>query len=393
VIFAHHRDVGGLLSDGEIRRLCNEADLMEDWDERKLRPAGYDVRIAKDGLITPDGDRYKPRSLGGKKTLDKVLWLASGDVAELSSRERFNLPTHIGGNVTIRTELSARGLLLLSGLLIDPGYGPVRDDDDELISDGRLHFFVANFGTDAIALMPGQDSIAAVQFFRVVGDEDSERSTKEAPTIALWDDDRPTHRLGFITNLKELQEHHNRLVDSVRRTEETTRNVLLLGYFLLAATILGLTLNNLLSLGSDPSLVDRVSKAVPDAVSGKLLLVAVFVTAAWVVRSLVALIGIERTPPTPPHRFYHEQACEDLVAGRRRWRLGILFVTGLLAFGIAQLAIVVDFDHEEVAWVALGVAVGCAALFADWWLVKPVDAKAVQKRTDKLKKLNDEPSD
>jgi hypothetical protein len=67
---------GGLLSCREIRRRCDEEELMLDWDDEMLRPAGYNVRIAKDGLVTPKGDIYKPLALGGEDTYNGVLWLA-----------------------------------------------------------------------------------------------------------------------------------------------------------------------------------------------------------------------------------------------------------------------------------------------------------------------------
>lgn len=366
---------GGLLSCREIRRRCDEEELMLDWDDEMLRPAGYNVRIAKDGLVTPKGDIYKPLALGGEDTYNGVLWLAPGDEAELSSLERFNLPPDVAGNITIRTELSAQGLLLLSGLLIDPGYGPADNDYDETISDGRLHFFVARTSVPRrFRSGPGRTAL-----------ED------KAPAVARWDDPRPTSRLGFIANLKDLQEEHAKLGAEVERTRQLTLNLLVLGYFLLAATILGLTLNNLLSIGSDPSLVDRVSKAVPDSASDKLLLAAALVTVAWLVRSIVVFILGGRTPPIPEgDRFYYLRARQDLVVNRRRWRAAIMFVAGLLAFGIAWLAIEQDFAHEELLWALLATALGCGAIIADWKLVKPIDAHAVRERTDLLKELNDE---
>jgi deoxycytidine triphosphate deaminase len=381
---------GGLLSRLEIRRRCNEEDLMTDWEREMLRPAGYNVRIAKDGLVTPKGEIYKPLTLGGEHTYEGILWLSPGDEAELSSFEKFKLPDDVAGNITIRTEFSAQGLLLLSGLLIDPGYGPA-DNGGEPISDGRLHFFVANVGAKAIPLRPGTDSIAAVQFFHVVGGEDPDAEESKAPTVARWDEPRPTSRLGFIANLKDLQEEHAKLGVQVERTRELTVNLLVLGYFLLAATILGLTLDNLLSVGSDETLVKQVSRAVPDSVSGKVLMAAAFITAAWVVRSVVVFLISGRTPPVPAgDRFFYLQARQELMVQRRRWRAGILLAAGLLAFAVIWLTVHVDFDGEEWLWAILAAILGASALGADYWFVKPIDAHAVRERTEELTDLNEE---
>ncbi|HEX7298128.1 MAG TPA: hypothetical protein VF257_03915 [Solirubrobacteraceae bacterium] len=379
---------GGLLSGGEIARRCVAEALMIGWDETMLRPAGYNVRIAADGLVTPKGRIYKPLTLGGKDAYDGILWLSQGDVAELSSLERFTLPPDVAGNITIRTELSAQGLLLLSGLLIDPGYGPT-NDNGEPVSDGRLHFFVANLGAQPIPLRPGKDSIAAVQFFQVVGDVHPALESETAPTVARWDEQRPTSRLGFIASLKTLQEEHARLGTQVERTRELTVNLLVLGYFLLAATILGLTLDNLLSVGSDATLVERVSRAVPDSVSGKVLMAAAFITAAWVVRSVVVFLVSGRTPPVPEgDRFFYLQARQELIVERRRVRIGIVLAVGLLAFGIVWLAVQLHSAADAWVWVILGVVLGAGALCADSRLVKPIDAYAVHARTEKLTDLN-----
>lgn len=381
---------GGLLSRLEIRRRCEKGELMTEWSCKMLRPAGYNVRIANDGLVTPEGKIFVPVNLGGQHTYDRVLWLAPGQEAELSSREKFDLPHDIAGNITIRTELSGQGLLLLSGLLIDPGYGPSEDDDGKPLSDGRLHFFVANIGPDPIPLTPGETPIAAVQFFRVVGGQDPKAPTEEkTPAVARWEDPRPTSRLGFLANLKDLQDEHAELVADVQRTRDLTQNLLVFGYFLLAATVLGLTLNVLLSVGSDATLVAQVSRAVPDSVSGKALMAAALVTSAWLVSSVARFVLSGRTPPIPTDdKFWYLRARQDLVVDRRRRRAAILFVAGLLAFCIAWAAIKLSFADEELLWAALGTALGCAVLYADGKLVAPVDAHAVRERTQALRELN-----
>jgi deoxycytidine triphosphate deaminase len=383
----------GLLSDREIRRMCVQYKLMTDFDPAKLRGAAYDIRIANDGLVTPDGKKYPPRSLGGTATLNDTLLLAPGDVAELSSREQFNMPADVAGNIALRTSYAQRGLLLLSGLLIEPGYGPTRDDDDKLVSDGRLHLFVANIGSDTIPLRPGEDSIAAVQFFRTVGGIDENRRV-QVPTVAHWDRQRPERRLGFIAELKSLRQEHEALATDVHRTRESTMNVIILGYFLLAATILGLTLNNLLSVGSNPSLVNRIARAVPDSVSGKALLAAVFIAVAWTVRSIVLLIHIERRPPpaadsTRDDRFFDHEARDSLVTWRRRGRLALGFAAGLAAATIVVLAVDLRFSAEPFVWIASAGCIGIVVFYVDALIAKPIDAKRIQARADRLNVRDD----
>jgi deoxycytidine triphosphate deaminase len=250
--------LGGVLSDGAIR---NEVDagrlIVRGFKQESLQPASYDVTVAGDGLIDPAEREFGP---GGKRTVDRVS-LEPGDAAMFSTHETFFLPEAVAGNITIKNRLATRGLLLLSGGLIDPGYGRQGAPNNE--RGCRLYLHVANIGKDTLEIRPGTDRIARIQFLRVCGDE---LSTREPIKASHWKDQRKPS-LGFLSDLKKLK-------DSSERNRDLIAFVIFGGIFVLLMTMLSISLAVILSLSSDRKLASAAKAAVPQSTSGKWLWVA-----------------------------------------------------------------------------------------------------------------------
>ena len=231
-------NVGGVLSDQAIYDLVHSGEpgeliVQATFCSNSLQPASYNPRIATDGLITPRGEKIKPDSDGPCPA--KVV-LQSGDAAMFSTVELFRMPADVAGNVTVKNRLATEGLMLLSGLLIDPGYGIDNIVDDEL--GCRLYLHVANIGKDPIIIRP-QDQIARVQFLRVFGG--SSPSRQLVPASSWQAQEQPS--LGFLTELKELKEQ-------VERTSTVVQNVVMLGYVVLGVTLFGVAVATVLAIVS-----------------------------------------------------------------------------------------------------------------------------------------------
>src|ERR1700689_3758380 len=115
-------DSTGVLSDAALLKKLEHGEVIAEgtWKASSVGPASYDVTIATDGLIMPDGSEIPPKS----RTLPPPrIVLPSGDTALFSTAELFCLPHHIAGNITIKNRLARMGPTLLSGMLIDPGFG------------------------------------------------------------------------------------------------------------------------------------------------------------------------------------------------------------------------------------------------------------------------------
>ncbi len=278
------------------------------------------------------------------------------------------MPADLAGNVTIKTRHAHRGVLLLTGLLIDPGF------------EGRLHFYVANVGSSEVLLRPG-DEIAAVQFLRVF----------DPVPITSRPDPPPTggrSSLGFFSTLKQVHEGHRDLKTKVDQTAHVTDNVLMLGYFVLAATLLGLTLAQIMEFASNPKLVDRVGDAVPNSVAGKLLIIALALSVAWVVSSLTRLFPHRRTE-LPAGQDGVETPLLDRALRQERAKRQYA-VTGIVACAIVVATVcahvVATFSHDVNLWVIpMGAAVlGGVTIAGLVRFVGPIGPSDINARAEKL---------
>jgi deoxycytidine triphosphate deaminase len=244
----------GVLSAKKIQDLVGAEKLMVGGTFRidGLRPAAYDVRVAVDGLITPDGTEVPPAPAGQDHDSHDEVVLKSGDTAVFSTAEHFHMPPNIAGNVSIKNRYAARGLMLLSGMLIDPDFGAdlqqgtKEDGAANNQSNGRpLHLHVVNLGTDSITIRPGEDRIASVQFLQV----DAPGPWRRQISAPQWEDQKKPS-LGFLAELKKLSADHKTLERSVSDMNKMVEKVVLLAFILLGTTILGVVLATTLSIVS-----------------------------------------------------------------------------------------------------------------------------------------------
>jgi deoxycytidine triphosphate deaminase len=286
-----------VLSAGRIQRLVEQDKtlIVAGYSRTSLQPASYNVTIAETGLITPHGKRIPPPTQpakgkdakNGQGVLERrqkgepaanpqggagdepamvdaaeadaqgrlarlieerprltppPVLLEPGDTAVFSSRERFELPAGIAGNVTVKNSYATRGLMLLSGMLVDPGYGT-----KDAHGDGRpgcpLYLHVANIGRERMTLIPGYHDIARIQFLHV--DSVPDEKQKAVPG-SRWDEQKLVS-LGFLSDLKELKEN-------VERTDNRTQLVLGGGVAVILVALIGAALSSILSIATDKEL-------------------------------------------------------------------------------------------------------------------------------------------
>jgi deoxycytidine triphosphate deaminase len=245
-----------VLSADEIKGMAEQGELILniDFNSESLRPASYDVTVAQDGLIEPSGKAIKP---GAKNWTRRGIVLTSGDTAVFSTKERFCMPGWVAGNLTVRNGLAQNGLALLSGALIDPGYGLSADESP---NGSRLFLHVANLGKDPIVVRPGREKLARVQFLRLATPPSPEYFETER---ARWHGHKPESRwedqrlasLGFFSEMKRLREE-------VERNVTRSRDIVLFGLVVLAVALIGAELTALLTLASNTSLLKDVKKVI-----------------------------------------------------------------------------------------------------------------------------------
>jgi deoxycytidine triphosphate deaminase len=235
------------------------------WDSQSVRGAAYDLRVAVDYLILPDGTRYWPGATDESyRKRIAAFELKPGEVAFVSSAEELCMPWHLTGNIAPKFRLALDGLLVMGGMLVDPGYGRMLKSDgtwgvDE--SGARLHFQLANLGLKNLEVVPNLSSVAGIQFIHLGGNaRKTERDAAEMhghelqiPSSEkllrdLFHDHatEPLPQLAFFSNAAEVHQRIKKTEGQIETNqiklaaaEESTDRLVVFGIFLVAITLIG----------------------------------------------------------------------------------------------------------------------------------------------------------
>jgi len=137
-----------MMSDEQILAAVKNGEIVLDpFDPSKVQPASYDARVGTWAFSSSSKERVNLSQKG-------VLIVEPGEFAVLEPRERVQLDNRTAGQLGLRSEYARRGLLMLSGPQIDPGFS------------GVLVVRMVNLATKPIAL-PYEDPFLTIQFFRL----------------------------------------------------------------------------------------------------------------------------------------------------------------------------------------------------------------------------------
>lgn len=255
-------EIGERLHSGDPER---QIFLPGSWCPERARGAAYDLRVAPDYLILPSGRRFWPEA---PDPVDRAFFssfeLKPGEVAFVSSAERLWMPWDLAGNIAPKFRLALDGLLVMGGLLVDPGYGRFKREQGSWVprEEGeRLHFQLANVGSEDFKIVPNETSVAAIQFLELAGDPRRDVPGRDRMSLADLDiptSDRllrdlfhahasePLAQLQFFPRTTELQGQ----VAELDRRVETNRielaaadrsidRIIIAGFYLVLITIFG----------------------------------------------------------------------------------------------------------------------------------------------------------
>jgi deoxycytidine triphosphate deaminase len=233
-----------VLGRSELKRRLDEGVFVGDtWLEENLRGAAYDLRVAGDYLILPNGKRYWSEGSDGHQRLERSFWLKPGNIAFVTSVEKLAMPDDLAGNVAVKFRNSLDGILVMGGFLVDPGYV------------GRLHFQLANIGQEPFKIEPEKTSIAALQLLPVLGDADLERHpppANERLLRGMFNASVENEQLGplaFFTLRKRVKKLERRLDKGVADINVTKRSMdalVVFGVIVIFAAILAALVDKLL---------------------------------------------------------------------------------------------------------------------------------------------------
>ncbi len=149
-----------LLTDVEIRQAMAAREIeIEPFDgEQCLQPASYDMRVGSRAVVAKSltlEELGKKVDRGGVKELnvegEGSVGIPAGGFALVTTLERVKLSPNYAGHIGIRSYYTRKGLVLLSGLQIDPGF------------DGNLVVGLCNLSPRSIVI-EYKDTFCTVEF-------------------------------------------------------------------------------------------------------------------------------------------------------------------------------------------------------------------------------------
>lgn len=245
----------GALNHEQIRERLADGEIFDypTWDEEQLRPAGYDLRISPT-ILARNNEAFEHG-----EDVGKLLVLHPGDAAYVQSVEHFCIPWDLAANLGLRFRYARKGLSVLTGLLVDPGFGLEPNGDDWTSIGAPLKFFLVNVGKQEIEIEVGPkgDGVLSMQFLEVseVQEKEETKPQREVrPSAALWAFQNPQQireELELETAETEkrfvaLEQQVKKLAGKVATTESATSNIVVFGVFLLAISLAGVVTTLLL---------------------------------------------------------------------------------------------------------------------------------------------------
>ncbi|MCX6668132.1 MAG: dCTP deaminase [Euryarchaeota archaeon] len=129
-----HLDIGLvddlIITDGEIKEaIKNKEIFLEPFSEDSLQPASYDMRLGDTAIISKtitieklqkqvENEEVKEINVKDKGT----IIIPPGAFALLTTLEKIGLTKRYAGHIGMRSYYTRKGLVLLSGIQIDPGF-------------------------------------------------------------------------------------------------------------------------------------------------------------------------------------------------------------------------------------------------------------------------------
>jgi dCTP deaminase len=105
-----------LMTDREIRAALESGELeIRDYAEAHIEPTSYDMRLGKEALVS----RQDQKILLSPSV---SLTLNAGDFALVITYESVKMPNDIAAQIGMKSGLARKGLMLLAGIQIDPGF-------------------------------------------------------------------------------------------------------------------------------------------------------------------------------------------------------------------------------------------------------------------------------
>ncbi len=138
-----------MLSDQQILEFMEQGDIIiEDFDESCLKPASYDMRLGKEAFISSRKEKINVEEMG-------LLRIPPGEFAIVVTYEKIKLSKRIAASIGLRSYFARKGLVLLAGPQIDPGF------------EGRLTLVLFN-ASPKEAILRYKEPFCTIEFHQLI---------------------------------------------------------------------------------------------------------------------------------------------------------------------------------------------------------------------------------
>jgi deoxycytidine triphosphate deaminase len=135
-----------LLSDKSIKESIKRGDFeIDNFEEKNLQPASYDCGVGEEGFSVKINEKIDIKNKG-------IFVISPADFAVISTYESFKLSNKVAAKIGLRSDFTRKGLILLAGPQIDPGF------------EGVLNISLVNMGPRDITLTY-KEPICTLEFF------------------------------------------------------------------------------------------------------------------------------------------------------------------------------------------------------------------------------------
>ena len=198
-----------LMTNGEIKEALKPGELgIDPYDPNRQQPCSYDARVGKEALVSRN---YTLVDLSKANSIT----LQAGDFGLIMTHETFRLPLNIAANIGMKSSWARRGLILLAGMQIDPGF------------DAHLRLGLYNSSGRAITI-DYLDPICTIEFHRLA--KPAEKGIGPFPDLKegrIPEVDKAYLRELETTSLSELGKDLRSLAQSVHTLTTVTYKVIL----------------------------------------------------------------------------------------------------------------------------------------------------------------------
>jgi dCTP deaminase len=151
-----------LLTDAEIKEALKKDGLeIDPFDDESIQAASYDMKLGKKAIITRTVSLEELKGKVQREDVKEInvdkeesITIPGGAFALVSTLERIKLPTNFAGHIGMRTYFTRKGLVVLSGLQIDPGW------------DGILVLGLANISPRSLTI-DYKDHLCTIEIHRL----------------------------------------------------------------------------------------------------------------------------------------------------------------------------------------------------------------------------------